>query len=68
MPVISLTMGEGQTTIKQKKELIETFTASAAEITGLPVQAFTILIQELAPTSIGVGGKTLTDLLASRNG
>lgn len=61
MPVITITMGEGQITLEQKKELIESFTESAAEITRIPPQAFTILIHELASDSIGVGGKTLTE-------
>lgn len=65
MPVITITMGEGQTTLEQKKKLIANFTVSAAEITRIPPQAFTILIHELAPDSIGVGGKTLTEFRAA---
>ena len=64
MPVISMTLGEGQVTSQQKKELIESFTASATKITGIPVRAFTILIHELGADNIGVGGKTLTELQA----
>ncbi len=62
MPVITLTMGEGQATIAQKKELIKSFTASASNITGIPAHAFTILIHELEESSIGVGGKALSEL------
>lgn len=62
MPVITVTMGTGQTTREQKKLLVENFTAGAIEVTGLPAQAFTILITELPPDSIGIGGKTLEEL------
>lgn len=47
----------------QKKQLIDTFTRSAAEITRLPHHAFTILITELSPANIGVGGITLEEKL-----
>lgn len=62
MPVISLTLAEGQATAQQKKELIEKFTSSAVKITGIPAAAFTILIHELNAHSIGVGGRTLEEI------
>lgn len=68
MPVISLTMGEGQATPQQKKELIENFTANAVKITGIPAKAFTIIIHELNENSIGVGGRTLEAMKASLTG
>ena len=68
MPVISLTMGEGQATPQQKKDLIESFTADATRITGLPARAFTILIHELSEDSIGVGGRTLEEMKVSMAG
>jgi 4-oxalocrotonate tautomerase len=55
-------MGTGQTTSEQKKLLVENFTAGAMEITGLPAHAFTVLITELPPENIGIGGKTLREL------
>lgn len=61
MPIITVTMGTGQTTREQKKELIEKFTTEAVRITNLPEQAFTILIHELTPDAIGVAGKTLAE-------
>jgi 4-oxalocrotonate tautomerase len=67
MPVISITIGKGQTTLEQKKALVESFTATGAEITQLPPQAFTILINELSVDSIGVGGKTLKELKQARS-
>jgi 4-oxalocrotonate tautomerase len=68
MPVISLTMGEGQATTQQKKELIESFTSNAAKITGIPSEAFTILINELNGDSIGVGGRMLGEIKARMTG
>lgn len=62
MPVITMTMGKGQTTRQQKKELVETFTTSASQITGIPAKSFTIFIDELNMDSIGVGGRTLAEL------
>ena len=59
MPVITVTMATGQTSRKQNEQLIEQLTARSAEILAVPPQAFTILIQELEPTAIGVGGQTL---------
>ena len=68
MPVISVTMGEGQATSQQKKDLIECFTANATKITGIPANAFTILIHELDATSIGIGGETLAEKRAAMIG
>lgn len=68
MPVISLTLEEGQATAQQKKALIESFTSGAVEITGIPAQAFTILIHELNGESIGVGGRTLEEMKATMAG
>jgi len=65
MPVITITLGQKQVTPKQSKQLIEAFTSSAVDITRLPAQAFTILINELPPTNIGVGGVTLEEKLRS---
>lgn len=66
MPVITVTMAAGQTTREQKKQLIESFTTRAVEITNLPAQAFTILIHELNGDAIGVAGQTLEERLANR--
>lgn len=66
MPVITITMGAGQVTSEQKRQLVENFTNQAVEITKLSPQSFTILIHELNPDAIGVGGKTLAHILQSR--
>lgn len=65
MPVISITMGES--TKEQKKALISGLTETAVEITGIPQQAFTVLINELSYDSIGVGGKTVTEIRKSNS-
>ncbi len=66
MPVISITLGAGQTNQNQKKQLVESLTTQAVEITKIPAQSFTILIHELSPDAIGVGGRVLTDILQER--
>jgi len=60
MPVITMEC----TSLKpeQKKELIKSFTQTAAEITGIPKQAFTVLIHEQPTENIGVGGEALSDI------
>ncbi|WP_136805772.1 4-oxalocrotonate tautomerase DmpI [Desulfosediminicola flagellatus] len=65
MPVITITMGKGQASKEQKKQIIEQFTTQAVEITRLPAQAFTILINELNADAIGVGGITLEEKYAT---
>ena len=62
MPIISVTLGIDQVTKEQKKNLIGRFTETAVEITGLPEPAFTILINELPDTNIGLGGRTLDEV------
>jgi 4-oxalocrotonate tautomerase len=66
MPVISITLGVGQTNPAQKKQLVESFTSQAVEITKIPAQSFTILIHELNSDAIGVSGRVLTDILQER--
>jgi 4-oxalocrotonate tautomerase len=66
MPVITMSLGQGQTTKEQKKQLIENFTETAMEILKLPAQSFTILIHELSTDNIGVGGNSLENLLEKR--
>ena len=64
MPVIQITMGK--TSAEQKKALIERLTADAIEITKIAASEFTVLISELERDNIGRGGKTLTDIMASK--
>lgn len=65
MPVITIEMGVGQADEEQKKKLINRLTADSVEITGIPVDKFTILIHELPHENIGVGGQTLKEIRAA---
>ncbi|WP_290381190.1 4-oxalocrotonate tautomerase DmpI [Bacteroides acidifaciens] len=60
MPYISVEIGA--LTSEQKKELIERLTATAAEITHIPVQFFTVTIKELPDENFGIGGKTIDEI------
>ena len=66
MPVITMTLGKGQTTQKKKEELIKSLTEAAVACTGIPAQSFTILISELEGDNIGIAGRTLTKIQAER--
>lgn len=57
MPYISIE--SGRLTAEQKKQLIERLTATAAEITHIPAQFFTITIRELPDENFGIGGKSI---------
>lgn len=66
MPVITVTLGQGQVSTQKKEEFIEAVTKTAVEITKLPERTFTILIHELESANIGVGGKCLTQIQSDR--
>lgn len=59
MPVIKIDIGKKSITSEQKKLLIETFTKEAAEITKIPLNAFSVIIHEHEDENYGVGGITL---------
>ncbi len=63
MPIISVTMGQVER--NQKIELIKKLTATAAEVTKIPEQSFTILIHELDDYNIGLAGRTLDEVKKS---
>ena len=50
----------------RKKALIRKLTDVSMEITGIPEQCFTILIQELAPQAIGIAGKPFSETMPTR--
>jgi len=60
MPYISIESGE--LTAEQKKKLIEQLTATAAEITHIPTQFFTVTIKELPDENFGIGGKSIGEI------
>ena len=60
MPYISFE--SGQLTAEQKKQLIERLTKTAAEITHIPEQFFTITIKELPNENFGIGGRSIDEI------
>ena len=60
MPYISIE--SGYLTAEQKKQLIERLTATAAEITHIPTQFFTITIRESPDENFGIGGKSIDEI------
>ena len=64
MPVI--TIGGPHMSKELKKDLIESFTREAARVTGIPTQAFIILINENDPDNVGVGGELLSGRMAKK--
>lgn len=64
MPVI--TIDGPHMSKEQKKDLVESFTREAARVTGIPAQAFIILINENEPDNVGVGGELLSGRMAKK--
>jgi len=62
MPVIIFEGGKMDPA--KKKELIGSFTQSAAAITGIDPQSFVVYIKENDLDNIGVGGRVLTEVLS----
>ena len=46
---------------EKKKELIQGFTKTASQITGIPERAFIVTIHENPGDNIGVGGELLSE-------
>lgn len=62
MPIINVEIGK--LTIEQKRALITELSSQAAAITNIPLNAFTVVINELEDDNIGIGGKTIGELKA----
>lgn len=60
MPYISVE--SGKLTVEQKRELITRLTSTAAEITRIPEQFFTVTIKELPDENFGIGGKSIDEI------
>lgn len=45
----------------KKRELIDSFTKKASELTGIGESAFVVYLQSIKPDQVGVGGKLLED-------
>jgi 4-oxalocrotonate tautomerase len=61
MPIITITMRK--TTPETKRQLIEKITAAAVQITRIPDHHFVCSINELDDTNLGIGGKSVEDIL-----
>jgi 4-oxalocrotonate tautomerase len=61
MPTITIAMD--RTSEEKKKQLVEKLTKEAAEITGYPAEYFFVYVQEYPTENIGVGGKTLKEIV-----
>lgn len=60
MPVITFEGGPMDTAMK--KSLIQQLTATAAGITGIPEQAFLVVIREHPYENLGMGGETVKEI------
>jgi 4-oxalocrotonate tautomerase len=60
MPTITIAIDP--TSEEKKKQLIETLTREASEITGYPPAFFYVYIQEYPVENIGAGGKTVKEI------
>lgn len=58
MPVIRVDIGK-QFNVELKRQLIEKLTQAAVEVTRIPQNAFSVIIQEHDDANYGVGGVTL---------
>ena len=64
MPVINI--GMHKVSDQVKTDLIRKLTDVSVEVTGIPADKFTILIDEYEDVNIGLAGKTLKEIKASR--
>lgn len=60
MPYISIV--SVHLTAEQKEQLIQRLTATAAEITHIPQQFFTVTIKELPDENFGIGGISIDEI------
>jgi 4-oxalocrotonate tautomerase len=61
MPTITIALDK--TSEEKKKQLVQKLTKEAAEITGYPAEYFFVYVQEYQTENIGVGGKTLKEIV-----
>ena len=47
---------------EQKQEIVKGFTETAVRVTGIPAEAFYVLIHENQEENVGVGGTLLADM------
>jgi len=46
---------------EKKRELVQSFTEKASQLTGIPTSAFVVYLQETDRDNVGVGGTLLSD-------
>ena len=61
MPIINVTATP--LSVEKKKVLIERLTQVSVEVTGAPEQFHTVVIHELSPDSMGVGKKSVQEIV-----
>ncbi|ADL57801.1 4-oxalocrotonate tautomerase family protein [Methanothermobacter sp. KEPCO-1] len=59
MPVIQISCNK--LTREKKRELVKRITEVSSEVMGLPESTITVLIREVPPEDVGVGGILLSD-------
>lgn len=60
MPVI--TIDGPKLSKEQKEELVKQFSETTSKVTGLPIEAMTVIIRECEPENVGVRGCLLCDV------
>jgi len=65
MPVITLQIGKLEK--DQKNQIMDSLTKTTASITGIPEEAFTVLIQEFEENNIGIGGINIGEIKEKYN-
>jgi 4-oxalocrotonate tautomerase len=50
-------------TTEKKAELVKELTVKASEVTKIPEDKFTVLINEFPRENIGIGGKLLSEIM-----
>lgn len=61
MPTITIALNH--TSEEKKKQLVEILSKEAAQITEISIEHFVVYVQEHSHENIGVGGKTLKEIL-----
>jgi 4-oxalocrotonate tautomerase len=61
MPVITIAIST--MSMEKKAELVNALTVKASEVTQIPAEKFTVLINEMPRENIGVGGRLLSELM-----
>lgn len=61
MPTITIALNK--TSTEKKKQLVEKLSEEAAKITEIPIEHFVVYVQEHSHENIGVGGKTLKEII-----